>query len=58
MNQLTPLRSEGREANSFLVTTWPLLKPTKRPVFGCLGAITCLENHNSVTVQLHKSEIK
>jgi hypothetical protein len=29
MNQLTPLRSEGREANSFLVTTWPLFKAHK-----------------------------
>ena len=30
MNQLTPLQSEGREANSFSVTTLPLFKPTKR----------------------------
>lgn len=35
----TPLRSEGRGANSFLVTTWPLFNPTKRPVLGCFGAI-------------------
>lgn len=49
--QLTPLRSEGRGANSFLVTIWPLFKPTKRPVFGCFGAIACLENHNSINVQ-------
>ncbi|OMO89243.1 hypothetical protein COLO4_19836 [Corchorus olitorius] len=34
-----PLQLEGRGANSFLVTTWPLFKPTKRPVFGCLVAI-------------------
>jgi len=40
-NQLTPLRSEGRGANSFLVTMWPLFAPTQRPVFGCFGAITC-----------------
>ena len=57
-NQLTPLRSEGRGANSFLVTMWPLFKPTKRPVFGCFGAITCLKNHNPVNVRIHYSVIK
>jgi hypothetical protein len=53
-HQLTPLRSEGRGANSFLVTTWPLFKPTKRPVLGCFGAITCLQNHYSVNLHLDK----
>lgn len=36
---LTPLRSDGRGGSSRLVTTWPLLMPTKSPDFGCDGAI-------------------
>jgi hypothetical protein len=34
------LRAEGLRGNSFLVTMWPLFNPTKRPVLGCLGAIS------------------
>uniref|UniRef100_A0A2P2KIT2 60S ribosomal protein L36 n=1 Tax=Rhizophora mucronata TaxID=61149 RepID=A0A2P2KIT2_RHIMU len=35
-----PLRSDGRGANSLLVTICPLFNPTKRPELGCFGAIT------------------
>ena len=57
MNQLTPLRSEGREANSFLVTTWPLFKPTKKPVW-LFRSHYLLRKSQFMTVRLDKRAIK
>lgn len=45
-NQLTPLRADGRGANSLLVTTCPLFNPTAMPVLGCFGAITYNQTTN------------
>ena len=39
-SRLTPLRWDGRGGSSRLVTTWPLLMPTKRPDLGCVGAMS------------------
>lgn len=50
--RLTPLRAEGRGANSFLVTMWPLFNPTNRPVLGCLGAISPVKKINKQTKTL------
>lgn len=51
LHRLTPLRSEGRGANSFLVTMWPLFNPTKRPVLGCFGAISPLQSTQQIQRQ-------
>lgn len=41
-SMLTPILLDGLGANSFLVTIWPLFKPTKIPLLGGFGAISHL----------------